>query len=111
MSAVSATSAESLCPGQFAGSARVHSVAVERGTSRRSGEPPRAAGLSTDDRYTMAVRRTLGWAQESADRGDYADALGWIGVLAAIGEQLPAAYETKRRAWAAALVGAEPKGG
>jgi hypothetical protein len=55
----------------------------------------------------MAVRRSLGWAQESADRGDYADALGWIDVLEAIGEQLPASYQTRRQAWRRALRGTE----
>jgi len=52
------------------------------------------------ERHRAAVRRSLGWAQESAGRGDYADALGWIRVLEAIGEQLPPGYEAKRRAWA-----------
>ena len=55
-------------------------------------------------RHLTAVRRSLGWAQESADRGDYADALGWIRVLEAIGEQLPPGYQAKRRAWHDELV-------
>ena len=55
------------------------------------------------ERHLAAVRRSLGWAQESADRGDYADALGWMGVLEAIGEQLPPDYQAKRRAWAGLL--------
>jgi len=56
------------------------------------------------ERHRAAVRRSLGWAQESADRGDYADALGWIGVLEAIGEQLPPGYQAKRQAWDDQLV-------
>jgi hypothetical protein len=68
----------------------------------------RDVGVSTADRHIAAVRRSLGWAQESADRGDYVDALGWIGVVEAIGEQLPASYETKRRAWRRALADTEP---
>ena len=56
------------------------------------------------ERHRTAVRRSLGWAQESADRGDYADALGWIRVLEAIGEQLPPGYEGKCRAWGDQLV-------
>jgi hypothetical protein len=51
------------------------------------------------ERHRAAVGRSLGWAQESADRGDYADALGWIRVLEAIGERLPPSFEAKRRAW------------
>jgi len=56
------------------------------------------------ERHLAAVRRSLRWAQESADRGDYADALGWIGVLEAIGEQLPPGYQAKRQAWGDQLV-------
>jgi hypothetical protein len=51
------------------------------------------------EQHAAAVRMSLGWAQESADRGDYADALGWIGVLDAIGERIPPSYEAKRRSW------------
>jgi hypothetical protein len=50
------------------------------------------------------VRSSLRWAQESADRGDYADALGWIRVLEAIGEPIPPAYQAKRRVWDDELV-------
>lgn len=56
------------------------------------------------DRHRTAVRRSLGWAQESADRGDYADALGWIRVLEAIGEEIPPGYRARRRAWELELV-------
>jgi hypothetical protein len=56
------------------------------------------------ERHRDAVRRSLGWAQESADHGDYADALGWISVLEAIGEQFSSAYQAKRQAWGAQLV-------
>ena len=56
------------------------------------------------ERHRAAVRRSLGWAQESADCGDYADALLSIRALDAIGEQLPPAYEAKRRAWGDQLV-------
>jgi hypothetical protein len=56
------------------------------------------------ERHRAAVRRSLGWAQESADRGDYADALGWIRVLEAIGERLPPGYQAKRQAWGDQLV-------
>ncbi len=63
------------------------------------------------ERHRAAVRRSLRWAQESADCGDYADALLWIRVLDAIGEQLPPAYEAKRRAWGDQLVTSGAKRG
>jgi hypothetical protein len=61
-------------------------------------------------RNRVAVTRSLGWAQESADRGDYLDALGWIGVVDEIGAELTAAFEIKRRAWSQALLAAERRG-
>jgi hypothetical protein len=61
------------------------------------------ASADPSERHLTAVRRSLGWAQESADRGDYADALGWIRMLEAIGEQLPREYQAKGRAWHAEL--------
>jgi hypothetical protein len=85
----------------------VHSAADDRGVGGWSSAPPEAAGRSAADRHTMAVRRSLEWAQDSADRGDYADALGWLGVLEAIGERLPAMYQTRRKAWVHALAGTD----
>lgn len=110
MSTASAGPAESPHPGQFDAYPLVHSAANERVDGGSLDAPPRAAGLSAADRHLRAVRGSLGWAQESADRGNYADALGWISVLEAIGERIPARYQTKRRAWCRALAGAEPNG-
>ena len=110
MSTVSAGPADSLRPGQFDAYPLVHAPADERGDSPRLGAPPRAAGLRAADRHLVAVASSLGWAQESADRGDYTDALGWIAVLEAIGEEIPDGYQTKRQAWGRALGRAEPKG-
>jgi hypothetical protein len=58
---------------------------------------------SVSDRHDAAVRRSLGWAQESADRGDYRNALAWIRTLEAIGEELAPAYQAKRQAWGSLL--------
>ena len=55
------------------------------------------------DRHLAAVARSLGWARESAARGDYADALGWVRVVEAIGDAIPYEYEVKRQAWLSAL--------
>jgi hypothetical protein len=55
------------------------------------------------DRNLAAVSRSLEWARESAARGDYADALAWVQVVEAIGDQLQPEYQTKRQAWLSAL--------
>jgi hypothetical protein len=55
------------------------------------------------DRHRAAVASTLRWAQEAADRGDYADALEWVRTIEAIGDQLPPSYRTHRQAWRSAL--------
>ncbi len=55
--------------------------------------------LDPVERHVAAVRGSFRWAQESADRGDHADALDWIRVLEAIGEEIPPSYKAKRRAW------------
>jgi hypothetical protein len=66
---------------------------------------PRATlGSDRDrDRHLAAVARSLGWARESAARGEYADALGWVGVVEAIGDPIPHEYDAERQAWLSAL--------
>jgi hypothetical protein len=49
------------------------------------------------------VARTLRWADEASEPGDYFDALAWLDTVEAIGDQLPEAYETKRDSWCAQL--------
>jgi hypothetical protein len=66
---------------------------------------PRGARVSAHDRHLAAVARRFGWAEEAAARGDYADALSWVGVVEAIGDLIPIEYQTKRRAWLSALAG------
>jgi hypothetical protein len=48
-------------------------------------------------RHAAAVTNTLTWAEESATRGRYADALAWLGVLDVIGEQLPGDLRNQAR--------------
>jgi hypothetical protein len=62
-----------------------------------------------DARHRVAVAQSLIWAQESATRGDYLTALGWIQVIEAIGDQLPHDFEVKRVAWVAALAESRDK--
>jgi hypothetical protein len=64
---------------------------------------PRATLGSDRDRHLAAVARSLGWARESAARGDYADALGWVRVVEAIGDPIPHEYDAKLQAWLSAL--------
>jgi len=65
--------------------------------SRMSRDPWMAA-------HRAAVANTLTWAEESAARGDYANALAWLSVLDAIRETLPEEYEVKRLDWRRVLV-------
>lgn len=57
-----------------------------------------------DDRgHAAAVARSLGWADEAAERADWGDALGWIEVVEACGDELPDEFRAKRDRWAQAL--------
>jgi hypothetical protein len=55
------------------------------------------------DRHLAAIARSLGWAQESAERGDYADALGWMQAVEATGEELSYTQRAKCLEWSKAL--------
>jgi hypothetical protein len=67
------------------------------GPSRSAGAPGGAA-----ERHLEAVAGSLKFASEAAGRGDHRDALGWLNVLEALGEELPADYIADRTAWLAA---------
>ena len=60
-------------------------------------------GAGARAKHLAAVAGTLCWADESAARGDYADALRWVEMIEALGDPLPHEYETKRRSWRGAL--------
>lgn len=64
---------------------------------------PAQALTDAAERHRLAVASTLGWAQEAAERGDYADALEWVRTVEAIGEQLPRLPDSART-WRSALV-------
>lgn len=57
---------------------------------------------SAETRHQAAVARSLGWAHESAARGDYADALSWMTTLDAVGHTFAATDEAARASWAVA---------
>jgi hypothetical protein len=65
--------------------------------------PPQRKRITATDRHLAAVSRSLGWAQESAERGDYSDALAWVKAVEATGSQLPPGYHNKRQVWLEAL--------
>ncbi|MGZ4182306.1 MAG: hypothetical protein ACXVUL_16680 [Solirubrobacteraceae bacterium] len=55
-----------------------------------------------DDRgrgHAAAVTRSLRWADEAAERADWSDALGWIEVVEACGDELPDEFRAKRDRW------------
>lgn len=64
---------------------------------------PRDACGGDQERHVAAVARTLGWAEEAAARDDYVDAIGWVQVIEAIGDELTQGYKTKRQEWCTAL--------
>ena len=64
----------------------------------------------TDSKHLVAVTRSLQWADQAAEREDYADALAWLQAVEAAGNELPDGYATKRHAWRLA-VGADQSGG
>jgi hypothetical protein len=54
-------------------------------------------------KHLAAVARSLRWADESAQRGDHLEAVTWLEMVEAIGDELPEAYEIRRDAWLLAL--------
>jgi hypothetical protein len=66
--------------------------------------------LGAATRHEWAVARTLEWADDAAARGDHANALGWLGVLDTMGDQLSSEYRRKRENWRLALRGAHKHG-
>ncbi len=59
--------------------------------------------VKREAKHLAAVASTLQWADESAERGDYFDALAWLDTVEAIGDVLPEVYETRRDSWSVQL--------
>ena len=53
----------------------------------------------SEAKHPVAVARSLRWADDAAERGEHSDALAWLHVIEAIGDELPETYQTKRQAW------------
>ncbi|HSO98626.1 MAG TPA: hypothetical protein VLP43_06720 [Solirubrobacteraceae bacterium] len=65
-----------------------------------SDEPTTVSGTHTGAlRARDAVPRALELADAAAERGQYAEALGWLQTLEASRHQLDAAYADKRVRW------------
>jgi hypothetical protein len=64
---------------------------------------PRDSYKDSDSRHLAAVARSLRWADEAAERGEYRDALGWLQAVEAAGEKLSDAYQARRNAWLVAI--------
>jgi hypothetical protein len=60
---------------------------------------------SNDARHEAAVARTLSSAREAGARGDHADALAWLAMLEAIGQELSREDQRLREKWRATLAG------
>jgi hypothetical protein len=71
--------------------------------AQRTDQPVRASTRVRSRPSALSPNHPIGWAQEAADRGDYADALEWVRTVEAIGEQLSPSYQTQRQAWRSAL--------
>ncbi len=63
------------------------------------------AQLPGGRKHSEAIQRTLGRADAAAASGSYADALAWLRLVEAIGDELPRGYDAKRRVWVKALSG------
>jgi hypothetical protein len=84
-----------------AGAVSTHPVSQSGARGSSSGVPDHSQGFEA--RHAAIIARTLRWADEAAARDDYAEALRWVETIDRLGEALPEAYETKRRAWRNAL--------
>jgi hypothetical protein len=66
-----------------------------------------SAFVRGSERHRNAVAMSLSRAEEAAARGDHADALSWLDVVEATGDELREEYRAKRRQWLATLARAQ----
>ncbi len=62
------------------------------------------------ERHERAVANTLGFAREAASRGDFKDALEWLGVVEVVDGVLPPGWERTRAVWRHGRMPAEAGG-
>jgi uncharacterized membrane-anchored protein len=58
---------------------------------------------SFEERHAEIIGRTLRWADDAAERGDWSEALRWVEKVRSLGVSLSADYEAKRQAWLQAV--------
>ena len=73
-------------------------------------DEPQPVGDDPDAKHQAAVRRSLTCADAAARAGNHADALQWLDVVEAVGDELSAEYTAKRESWRRALSGASAEG-
>lgn len=60
---------------------------------------------SFEAKHAAIIDRTLRWADDAAERGNWGEALRWVEKVRSLGQPLPAGYEEKRQSWRQAIVG------
>jgi hypothetical protein len=55
--------------------------------------------VSADAAHQRAVDRTFSFAQEAASRGDFGEAVAWLGVVEAVDGALPKEWARTRESW------------
>ena len=53
--------------------------------------------------HAAIIARTLAWADESAARGEYVEAVRWVETVRDMGHDLPSEYEANRDMWLSAI--------
>jgi hypothetical protein len=52
-----------------------------------------------EERHERAVQQTYAWAREAAERGEYDEAIAWMGTLEAVEGELRPDWEAQRASW------------
>jgi hypothetical protein len=55
--------------------------------------------MTRAERHERAVARTLGWAQEAAEREAFGEALEWLHMVERIDGALPPDWERRQASW------------
>lgn len=98
-----------------------HLLSSEGASCPRCGAPLAEAGGTrtfrarpATERHRIAVERSLRWADEAAEQGDFASAVSWLATVEAVDGEIPSDYHERRVDWAARLTAAraqrEPAG-
>lgn len=61
-------------------------------------------------KHAAIIARTLAWADQAAERHDYAQAAHWVETVRDLGHELPKEYEAKHQTWLTAMDERRPRG-